>query len=160
MNLVTVLYSYANLWEYVAQIQKKPILLLSLAYWWKMHKPRAVQGLKLLVLPTLVYAWQVKCLPSLILLLSFYGDLIKYTKVKGSDFAFWMQTLMMHWNCCLNNSSLIIGWVLVMDDLHSACQMSHLREKTTSQWLRGRTRSHLHGFPLTLGWLAFVTTIT
>lgn len=56
MNLVTVLYSYANLWEYVAQIQKKPILLLSLAYWWKMHKPRAVQGLKLLVLPTLVYA--------------------------------------------------------------------------------------------------------
>lgn len=28
MNLVTVLYSYANLWEYVAQTQKTPILLL------------------------------------------------------------------------------------------------------------------------------------
>lgn len=88
---------------------------------------------------------------SLSLWLRSYSDLMKYTKVKGSDFAFWRQTLMLPRHSYLNYSSFISGWVLVMDDLHPAYQIAHLKEKNTLAVVQGLIRDPFSMLlPLTL----------
>lgn len=90
---------------------------------------------------------------------SFYSDLIRYTKVKGPDFEFWLETLMLPWNYCLNYSCFISGWVPVMDDLRSAYQIARLKEKPASHHTvvsEDDLGSILHAFLLTLGRLSFV----
>lgn len=74
------------------------------------------------------------------------SDLIKNTKFRAPDFAHRMETLLLPWNCFSNYSSFISERLLVMGDLHPAYQITHLKEKTASQWFRGRSGSHFPCF--------------
>lgn len=130
--------------------------------WEKQDQSSAVKGHKLLVKRVHSAVCTYVCMTgqmssytvNLILYFSFCSDLMRYTKVRGEDIAVWTQTSTLPWQWCLNYSRFVNGWVLVMDDLHSAYQMS--RRKQHHGGSADDQGSNVRGSPLIVGRLSFV----